>query len=192
MKKDFKFYLKLFLSTCTLSAFTFGGGYVIITLMKKKFVEKYHWMDEKEMLDLTALAQSAPGAIAINASILVGFRMAGVWGALVSVFGTVLPPLITLSIVSLFYQAFKSSAVVAAILKGMQAAVSAVILDVVFSMGQTIWKEKNASTIAVMILSFIAAYILKINVMFIILICAALGAFTTSIELKKEKEGHNS
>ena len=190
MKKDFKFYFKLFISTFTLSAFTFGGGYVIITLMKKKFVEKYHWMDEKEMLDLTALAQSAPGPIAVNASILVGYRMAGVWGALVSVFGTVLPPLVILSVVSLFYQAFKSSAIVAAILKGMQAAVAAVILDVVITMGQTIWKEKNASMIVIMILSFIAAYFLKFNVMFIILICAALGAFTTYRGLKKEKEGN--
>ena len=68
---------KLFISTLYLSAFTFGGGYVIVTLMKKKFVDQYHWIEENEMLDLIAIAQSSPGAIAVNASILIGYRIAG-------------------------------------------------------------------------------------------------------------------
>ena len=96
-KHSRKDYLTLFTSTFTLSAFTFGGGFVIIPLMRKKFVEQLHWIDEEEMMDLTAIAQSSPGAIAVNASILVGYRVAGVPGALVTVLGTVLPPLIILS-----------------------------------------------------------------------------------------------
>ena len=99
-KHSGKDYLTLFTSTFTLSAFTFGGGFVIIPLMRKKFVEQLHWIDEEEMMDLTAIAQSSPGAIAVNASILVGYRVAGVPGALVTVLGTVLPPLIILSIIS--------------------------------------------------------------------------------------------
>ena len=71
---------KIFLSTLYLSAFTFGGGYVIVTLMKKKFVDEYHWIEEDEMLDLVAIAQSSPGAIAVNAAILVGWRVAGFAG----------------------------------------------------------------------------------------------------------------
>ena len=62
--------IKLFISTLYLSAFTFGGGYVIITLMKDKFVDQYHWIDEQEMLDLVAIAQSAPGPIALNLSLI--------------------------------------------------------------------------------------------------------------------------
>ena len=77
-KHSRKDYLTLFTSTFTLSAFTFGGGFVIIPLMRKKFVEQLHWIDEEEMMDLTAIAQSSPGAIAVNASILVGYRVAGV------------------------------------------------------------------------------------------------------------------
>lgn len=96
---------KLFCSTFYLSAFTFGGGYVIIPLMRKKFVEQYHWIEEEEMLDLTAIAQSSPGAIAVNASILIGYRLAGLFGALVTVLGTVLPPLIILSVISVAYTA---------------------------------------------------------------------------------------
>ena len=67
--------LKLFLSNLYISAFTFGGGFVIITFMKRKFVDELNWIDEDEMLDLTAMAQSSPGAIAVNAAILVGWRV---------------------------------------------------------------------------------------------------------------------
>ena len=77
--------LKLFFSTLYLSAFTFGGGYVIVTLMKKQFVDKYHWIEESEMLDLIAIAQSAPGAIAVNGSIVAGYKRAGLVGAVLAV-----------------------------------------------------------------------------------------------------------
>ena len=72
MEKNLKFYLKLFSSTFYLSAFTFGGGFVIIPLMKKQFVDKYKWIEEEEMIDLIAIAQASPGAVAVNAAILVG------------------------------------------------------------------------------------------------------------------------
>ena len=103
MKKNPKLYLKLFTSTFYLSAFTFGGGYVIVPLMKKKFADDLHWIEEKEMIDLAAIAQSAPGPIAVNAAILVGYRIAGVLGALTTIIGTVLPPFVILAVISLFY-----------------------------------------------------------------------------------------
>ena len=99
--------LKLFLSTLYLSAFTFGGGYVIVTLMRKKFVSEYHWIDENEMLDLVAIAQSAPGAIAVNGAIVVGYKLAGIIGIIVSVTATILPPFIIISIISVFYSFFR-------------------------------------------------------------------------------------
>ncbi len=80
-------YLKIFLSTLYLSAFTFGGGYVIVTLLKQKFVDELHWIDEEEMLDLVAIAQSSPGAIAVNGAIVVGYKLAGVPGILCAVLG---------------------------------------------------------------------------------------------------------
>ena len=67
--------MTLFLATLYLSAFTFGGGYVIVSLLKNKFVDHYHWIDEEEMLDLVAIAQSSPGAIAVNGSIVVGYKL---------------------------------------------------------------------------------------------------------------------
>ena len=81
-------YWQLFLSTFKLSACTFGGGFVIIPLMRERFVKELHWIEEEEMLDLTAIAQSSPGSIAINASILVGYHVAGIPGALITVVGS--------------------------------------------------------------------------------------------------------
>lgn len=83
MKKKKKL-LRLFIETFYLSAFTFGGGYMIVSLMKKKFVNEYHWIEEDEMLDLVAIAQSAPGAIAVNGAIVVGYKLAGISGVIVT------------------------------------------------------------------------------------------------------------
>ena len=85
MKSQKHLLSKLFISTLYLSAFTFGGGYVIVTLMKKKFVDQYHWIDDEEMLDLIAIAQSSPGAIAVNGAIVVGYKLAGIPGVLLCV-----------------------------------------------------------------------------------------------------------
>lgn len=128
MQEKLKKYVVLFLSTFQLSAFTFGGGFVIIPLIRKKFVEQLGWIGEEEMLDLAAIAQSSPGAIAVNISILVGYRVAGVPGALLTVVGTMTPPLIVISVISLFYAAFRDNVFVNMAMCGMLAGVAAVIL----------------------------------------------------------------
>ncbi len=189
MKKDMKFYLKLFASTFYLSAFTFGGGYVIISLMRKKFVDQYRWIEENEMLDLTAIAQSTPGAIAVNASILVGYRMAGIPGALLTVFGTVLPPLIILSVISVAYTAFRDNIMVGYALQGMQAGVAAVIIDVVINMIKNILKEKKLFPIFLMLAAFIAAFAFDVSVIIIILVCGILGAISIYYASHLEKKG---
>lgn len=185
MKASGRMLAKLFLSTLYLSAFTFGGGYVIVTLMKKKFVDQYHWFDEQEMLDLVAIAQSAPGPIAVNGAIVTGYKMAGGIGILLAVLATVLPPFIILSILSLFYTAFSSNAIVRMVLAGMQPAVAAVIADVVFEMTSGLMKEKSLLSIAIMILAFIASFVLDINAVYIILACCAVGLCRTIITKRK-------
>ena len=177
--KDRGFYAKLFFSTFYLSAFTFGGGYVIVPLMRKKFVEEYHWLEEGEMLDMTAIAQSAPGPIAVNAAILVGYRLRGVWGALVSILGTILPPLIIISVISLGYTAFRDNAIVSMVLRGMQAGVTAVIANVVISMAWDIIKEKRILPVLVMAGAFLLSVFTGGNVLVILLGCGAIGAVDT-------------
>lgn len=186
-KADKKKLLTLFISTLYISAFTFGGGFVIITLMKKKFADELHWIEEDEMLDLAAIAQSSPGAIAVNAAILVGYRVAGSVGMLISILGTILPPMVILSIVSIFYTAFRENYAVALLLAGMQAGVAAVILDVVYTLGKNVWKEKSILAVAIMLGAFVAVRFLGINIIYIILIAAFIGAAKTMILMRKER-----
>lgn len=178
--------LKLFLSTLYISAFTFGGGFVIITLMKRKYIDELHWIDEQEMLDLTALAQSSPGAIAVNAAILVGWRVAGVAGIAVAVIGTILPPMIILSAISFFYAAFASNRYVALVLKGMQIGVAAVILDVVCGLGEKQIREKSPLHLLIMVGAFIATFFFHVNVIFIILTTGVIGVLLVIFHGRKE------
>jgi len=167
--------MKLFISTLYLSAFTFGGGYVIVTLMRKKFVSDYHWIEEEEMYDLIAIAQSAPGAIAVNGAIVVGYKLAGILGIIVSVIATIIPPFIIISIVSTFYNLFKTNIFISLMLEGMQAGIGAVIASVVYEMASGLLKEKNPLYLVIMIGAFIGNYFFKINVIYIIIICILFG-----------------
>ena len=165
----------LFLTTLYISAFTFGGGFVIVTFMKHKFVDELHWINEQEMLDFTALAQSCPGAIAVNAAILVGWNVYGLAGMLVATLGTILPPMIILSVVSFFYAIFSANVWVAIVLKGMQAGVAAVILDAACSLGESVLKEKGSLSIFIMTAAFVCDFFLGVNVVYIILVAACIG-----------------
>lgn len=176
----------LFFSTLYISAFTFGGGFVIVTFMKRKFVDELHWIDEQEMLDMAALAQSSPGAIAVNAAILVGWNVEGLLGMVVAVTGTIIPPMVILSVISFFYAAFASNVYVALVLKGMQAGVAAVILDVVCGLGGNVLKTRSVVYIALMILAFVASFFFDVNVILIILAAAVFGVARALFQLKKE------
>ncbi len=188
MKSSLKLYWTLFRTTFVLSAFTFGGGYVIVSLMRKKFVEELNWLTEEEMLNFTAIAQSSPGAVAVNASILVGYRVGKLPGALLSVLGTVLPPMLVLSLLSLFYTAFQSSRLVAAVLRGMRSGVVAVIADVVFSMGKTVQREGKLFSCVLMTLAFLAVWLFEINAALVILASGAAGALWTLLR-RRTQEG---
>lgn len=167
--------VKLFFSTLYLSAFTFGGGYVIVSLMRKKFDDEYKWIDEDEMLDLVAIAQSAPGPIAVNGAIVVGYKMAGLLGIFISVLATIIPPFVIISVISVFYEIFKTNLIVSLMLEGMQAGVGAVIASVCFEMGSGLLKEKNKLYPVIMIGAFVANYIFNINVMIVIIVCIMIG-----------------
>lgn len=179
MNRDKRFYRDLFIATFQLSMFTLGGGFVIVPLMRKKFMEEKHWIDEEEMMDLTAIAQSAPGSMAVNASILVGYRLAGIAGVIVTVLGTVLPPLIILTVVSMFYSAFKSNVYVAMAMKGMQACVAAIIIDVVITMGKGVLATKKWLPVVILAGSFLAVFFFDVNVFIVILVCGAIGIVDT-------------
>lgn len=175
MNAKFRQLILLFLYTMRISAFTFGGGYVIVTLMKKQFVDRLGWLDEQEMLDYTAIAQSSPGPIAVNASILVGSRVAGLPGAAAAILGTVLPPLVLLTLISYVYTYFISMEPIRFLMLGMQAGVIAVICDVVCSLCRGIWKDGRWLALITAVVTLVLVAFLSINVIFVVLACALMG-----------------
>ena len=185
MKNKKEVLLKLFISTLYLSTFTFGGGYVIVTLMKKKFVDEYHWIQEDEMLDLVAIAQSSPGAIAVNGAIVVGYKLAGMIGAITAIIATIIPPFLIISLISVFYNAFRSSFLISQLLEGMQAGVGAVIAAVVYEMAGGIIQGKSPVSVLIMAGAFASTCFFGVNVVFVILICGLIGVVRTLIARKE-------
>ena len=177
---------KLFVSTLYLSAFTFGGSYVIVTLIKQKFVDELHWIEEDEMLDLIAIAQSAPGAIAVNGAIVVGYKLAGLLGAIVAIIATIIPPFAIITVISYFYELFRDNFVVSKLLSGMQAGVGAVIASVVWDMGDGVLKQKSALSDLIMVAAFLSACVFRVNVIYIILACIALGVLRTVLSGRRK------
>lgn len=173
--KDKRTLRTLFLTTLYISAFTFGGGFVIVSFMKKHFVDRLKWIDNDEMLDLIALAQSSPGAIAVNAAILVGWRVRGVMGMLTAVLGTIIPPMAIISVISLFYAVFAANRYVALMLQGMRAGVAAIILDVTCDLGQNVVRAKSWLRMLLMAAAFIAAFAFGVNAVYIILAALVIG-----------------
>lgn len=146
---------------------------------EEKFVDQYHWIEENEMLDLVAIAQSSPGAIAVNGAIVVGYKLSGILGALVAILGTVLPPFVILSVISVFYKAFRNNWLISQLLEGMQAGVGAVIASVTLDMGIPIVKEKEAVSLIIMVGAFVAACLFGINVVYIVIVCGIIGIIRT-------------
>ena len=175
----------LFYSKLYISAFTFGGGFVIVTFMKRRFVDQLGWLEEPEMLDMTAIAQSSPGPIALNAAIQVGWRVGGLPGMVVATIATVLPPMVVLSIVSIFYTAFADNEYVAVVLKGMQAGVAAVIADVVCDLGGKVFKTKSWIHIVMMFAAFAVSFFTSVNIVYVILASALIGVALSLIERRK-------
>lgn len=183
---------KLFISTLTLSACTFGGGFVIVSLYKKKFVEELKWLEEDEMLDITAIAQSSPGPIPVNASVILGYRIHGILGSIIAILGTIIPPFIIISLISVFYKQFKSNEIIAVALQVMRAGVAAVILDVVVNLAKNVIKLKNILYIIVMVVAFIGTYFFNVGAMYIIFSCLAIGLVTVLLDYRKEKDNGTS
>lgn len=169
--------ITLFFKMLYISAFTFGGGFVIVSFMRKVFVEQLGWITEDEMLDFTAIAQSSPGAIAVNAAVAVGFHVAGITGIIVAVAGTVIPPIAIISLVSVFYSAFASNTVIATFIAGMRCCVVAVIADAALNLVDF----KSVSYLILMVTAFIVYYFFHVDIVVIILFAVTVGVIRSVI-----------
>lgn len=190
MKKDYSKLWVLFKSMFVLSACTFGGGFVIVSLMKKKYVEELKWLEEDEMLDVTAITQSAPGPLPVNASVIIGYRIAGVVGSLTAILGTILPPMVIISVISLFYEQFRTNPYINTALQVMRAGVAAVIFDVVMNLATNVVRTKRILYISMMVIAFVATYLLDVSAMIVILVCLGIGLMDLAVQtINNKKKG---
>lgn len=173
------FYTMLYISACT-----FGGGFVIVSLMQRRFVEELGWLREEEMLDMAALAQSCPGAIAVNAAIQVGWRVAGFAGMLTAVVGTILPPLVLLGALACGYGAVAGNRTVALFLRGMQAGVAAVIADVALTLGKNVVQTRSWLHMGLMVAVFCVCCFTEVNVILLILGGVLVGVAAALVQMR--------
>ena len=140
------------------------------------------------MLDVTAIAQSSPGPIPINASVILGYRMCGLAGTLVAILGTALPPMIIISVISFFYTQFRSNAIIALALQVMRAGVAAVIFDVVLNLAKNVIKTRRWLYIGLMAGAFVAKVFFGVEAMVLILVCLAVGIGDLLVHMRADQK----
>lgn len=185
-KADARTLWTLFKTCFLISAGTFSGGMVMIGMLQKKFVEELKWIGQEEVMDMIAIAQSCPGVMAVNVSIIIGCRIAGVAGGLLTVFGTILPPMAILAVVSLFYDQVRDNMIVALALKGMRAGVVAVLASVTVDMVKSVLQDGEKLSLLMLVGASAAAVIFQADIILILLSCGIIGGIAVFAGHKKE------
>lgn len=162
---------QLFFSAFYISAFTFGGGWVIVPLFKKCFVEDLAVVDENDMYNMIALAQSAPGPVSVNTAIMLGYRLQKIRGVFVALLGTILPPLIILSVTYYIYEYLNTSRVFKVMMQGLQIAVFAEIVSVFWSMLKPYFRSFDLFALILFVSCLLADRLLHLNLIWILVIC---------------------
>lgn len=170
---DKKQCLIIFLTMLKLGAVTFGGGYVMVSYIEDEFVRKRSWITEEDMVNMVALSSSVPGVISVNCSILVGYKLQKLRGALLAVLGVILPSIIIITVLTFVYEAVHENVYIAGALRGVRAAVVALLVSAFLRFTKPF--RKDAISIAVMIAAFCLSFILGINVIFLLLGAIVFG-----------------
>ena len=165
--------LSLFLTFMKIGAFTFGGGYAMIPLIQREVVEEKKWINESELMDMIAIAESTPGPIAINSATFVGHHVGGFRGAFCATLGVILPSFAIIAAISYVLQQFERLRAVKYAFMGIRAGVLALILKAFWNMARQIPKKAISCCIAAA--AFVLAALLKLNVLLVIVLCAAAG-----------------
>lgn len=177
--------LYILFKTTFLISLTANSGYAILSVMKTAFIEKYRWFTEEEMSDYIAMVQSAPGPIAINASMIIGWQAAGPAGSFAAVTGCTIPPLLVMMAVTLFYNRIVSNPYVSLFMKGMQFGVIAMLLDVLLGLFTNVTKKGFLYPCCLMVLSFLYLKLINRSVFFLALGCIVISAIKTMYTWKK-------
>lgn len=191
MKINMSKKLELFLSFLKIGAFTFGGGYAMIPLIQNEAIEKKHWINDEEMIDIIAIAESTPGPIAINSATFVGYKVCGFWGSVAATTGVVLPSLIIISIIALFFENFLEFAIIDAAFKGIRAGVAVLILNAGLKMFKSL--KKSLVGYILMIAALVLSFFIEFRFMSLSLIAfgAIVGVLVQVDKNPKAKEDTN-
>lgn len=179
MKKFFELWWTFF----KIGAFTFGGGYAMISLIQRETVENKKWITDEDILDIIAIAESTPGPIAINSATFVGFRVAGFWGSFFATLGMVMPSFVIISLLSRLLMQFSDIKAVQYAFFGIRAAVLALIIKATVMM----YKKSPKGIVGYIIMSgaLLLTVFSKINVLFIIILCAFFGLLSSFIAKRR-------
>ena len=171
--------LKLFTTFFKIGLFTFGGGFAMIPLIQREVIEKHKWIDEKDFLDMLVLAQSTPGPIAVNTSVFVGYKLAGVAGAVMATLGTVLPSFIVILLLALFFAEVRENRYVDAAFRAMRPAVVALIVAPLIGLVKGMrWYLISVSAVvalAVWYLGFSPAYLIGLSLVVGVIVAVVNG-----------------
>ena len=175
---------QLLLVFLKIGAFTFGGGYAMIPLIKEEIVTKKHWISDDDILDIVAIAESTPGPIAVNSATFVGYHVAGFWGAFVSTIGVITPSFIIIYFLSFIIEQFKRLPIVMYAFSGIRIGVLVLIFKALLTMYTQC--PKSLISYIIMALAFICVTFLNIDVLYVIALCALVGLVSSLIVRKKE------
>ncbi|HOQ02661.1 MAG TPA: chromate transporter [Bacillota bacterium] len=178
---------QIFLSFFKIGAFTFGGGWAMVPLIQKELVDKRGWLDDSEFVDILAIAQSGPGPVAINTSVLCGNKMRGLLGAIVAALGSSLPSFLIILVIANFFLKVKESRAVQAIFKGMRPAIFGLLISAVWQVGRKSISDKKDLVLAASGAALLL--FLDVNPIFVVILAAVAGIIFGSVQSSKSKKG---
>ena len=188
--KKIKRALSLFVTMFKIGLFTFGGGYAMIALLEREFVERNGWLSHDEFMDLITISESTPGPIAINSATYIGYKTVGVLGSVAATLGVCIPSFVIIYLISLFFDAFLSLTVVASAFKGIQACVVFLILNAGVKMFKKLEKKPLSVIVFLVSLACLIAFSLfsvKFSTVFYILIGALIGIISYCVSFARER-----
>lgn len=181
--ENYKIYWQMFFTFVRIGSFTFGGGYAMIPLIQEEVVKKRKWIDEHEFIDMLAMAQSAPGVMAINTAIFIGYKMRGFKGSVVTALGTALPSFIIILLVAMVFTSFRENPTVERIFKGIRPAVVALIAAPLYKMGKSAGVTRK--TIIIPVASILLIWLANISPIWVVLAAISGGILFGTYNAKK-------
>ncbi len=176
-------HLSLFTTFFRVGAFTFGGGYAMLPIIKREVVEDHHWLTEEEFVDVLAVAQSSPGAVAVNSAVFIGCKLKGVSGALSALLGVILPSFLIILAIAIFFARYTGHPVAVAAFAGIRPAIAALIAAAVIKIGKPVLKIRRNLVFTLLFLSLSVG--LGLHPIVIIVLGAATGILLHHISFVK-------